>query len=109
MTSCAFLTTFSISDFEVEPRGSTSKSEIENVVRKAQEVINSYWGHFKHADCAKLKAKLYEKHFGELKRYLEKSDDGDHFVIKKQPEMSDISYKINDSSRGSPRFNLGEP
>ena len=94
---------------EVEPRGSTSKSEIENVVRKAQEVINSYWGHFKHADCAKLKAKLYEKHFGELKRYLEKSDDGDHFVIKKQPEMSDISYKINDSSRGSPRFNLGEP
>jgi len=81
-----------ITGSEVAPRGATSrsKSEIENIVKKAQEVINSYWGHFKHADCAKLKAKLYEKHFGELKRYLEKSEEGDHFVVKKTPPLNPL-------------------
>jgi len=57
--------------------------KIELIVRNAQAVVNSYWGHFKHADCGDLKSKLYLKHFGTLKKYLEKSDTGDHFVIKK--------------------------
>jgi hypothetical protein len=58
--------------------------ETEQIVRNAQAVVNSYWGHFKHADCGNLKSKLYLKHFGTLKKYLEKSDTGDHFVIKKR-------------------------
>jgi hypothetical protein len=65
--------------------GVTSRNmqEIERIARNAQAVVNSYWGHFKHANCGSLKRKLYEKHFGELKKYLEKSETGDHFVIKK--------------------------
>ena len=59
------------------------QKEIEAVVKKAQAVINSYWGHFKHANCGSLKIKLYEKHFEELKKYLEKPDGAEHFMIKK--------------------------
>jgi len=64
--------------------GVTSRNEeIEQVVRNAQAVINSYWGHFKHANCGKLKEKLYEKHFDELKKYLELSKlTRNHFIIK---------------------------
>ena len=57
--------------------------EIEKVVKKAQAVINSYWGHFKYADSICLKDKLYRKHFKELKKYLIKSENGAHFIIKK--------------------------
>ncbi len=68
----------------VTSRSRTSRiEEIERTVKKAQAVINSYWGHFKHADCGNLKRKLFEKHFGELKKYLELSKPiGTHFVVK---------------------------
>lgn len=65
-----------------DPAPASDQKEIETIVIEAQQVINSYWGHFRHADCGNLKRKLYEKYFGELKKYLEKSKTGDHFVIK---------------------------
>jgi retron-type reverse transcriptase len=63
--------------------GSITTEEILAISKNAQQVVNSYWGHFKHANCASLRKTLYEKHFGELKKYLEKSETGEHFVIKK--------------------------
>lgn len=55
---------------------------IKRTVINAQCVVNSYWGHFKHADCGSLKKKIYEKHFGGLKKYLEQSKNKNHFIIK---------------------------
>lgn len=57
--------------------------EIERVVKYAQAVVNSYWGHFKHADCGGLKRKIYQKHFGRLRDYLEPSDAaGGHMILR---------------------------
>lgn len=55
---------------------------IEEIALNALCVINSYWGHFKHGDCENLKRKLYLNNFGELQKYLEKSENGKYFVIK---------------------------
>lgn len=64
--------------------GHTSLIGIEQIVRDAQATVNSYWGHFKHANCSKLKRNIYEKHFGKLKDYLEPSGlAGGHFIVKK--------------------------
>lgn len=56
--------------------------QIEKIARSALCVINSYWGHFKHADCENLKIKLWLKHFAELQKYLDKSETGGHFIIR---------------------------
>ncbi len=63
-------------------RQAKNPEQIETIVRKAVCVINSYWGHFQHADCGNLKQKLHQKHFGELEKYLEKSENKKHFLIK---------------------------
>lgn len=44
-------------------------------------VVNSYYGHFKHADCYNLRKNLYEKHFGMLKKYLIPINDFQSFKI----------------------------
>ncbi len=71
--------------------------EVEQIVNKAQATVNSYWGHFKHANCSKLKNKLYEKHFGRLKQYLVRSDIGDHFVVKDGifPKKNDVLPRLS--------------
>ena len=62
--------------------------EIESVVLHALCVVNSYFGHFKHANCVSLKKKLYSRHFGELKKYLEpKSPSGEFFIVKKSSAL----------------------
>ncbi|EKD99647.1 MAG: Retron-type reverse transcriptase [uncultured bacterium] len=47
-----------------------SKPPTKNEVKKATAMINSYYGHFRHANCYRLRKNLYEKHFGILKEYL---------------------------------------
>ena len=54
-----------------------------NFILKTQATINSYYGHFKHANCFHLKKKLYYEHFKELTNFLEPADkEFSHFVIK---------------------------
>lgn len=44
-------------------------------LEKMLAMVNSYYGHFKHANCYNLRKNLYENHFGELKKYLVPIDD----------------------------------
>ncbi len=44
-------------------------------LRKMLAMVNSYYGHFKHANCFNLRRDLYENHFGTLKEYLVPIDD----------------------------------
>ncbi|KKW31353.1 MAG: Retron-type reverse transcriptase [Candidatus Kaiserbacteria bacterium GW2011_GWC2_52_8b] len=37
--------------------------------------VNSYFGHFSHADTFKLRTHLWEAHFGALKKYIEPADE----------------------------------
>lgn len=70
----------------------TGKDEagLMELIIKAQATINSYYGHFKHADCFRLREKLYFSHFKELKYHLEPANPRryDHFVrtAKSNPE-----------------------
>lgn len=51
-------------------------------IKHAQAVINSYYGHFKHANCFKLRKSLYYKYFKELKNYFTPVDKNfSHFII----------------------------
>lgn len=43
-----------------------SKDELAHILA----MVNSYYGHFRHAQCFNLRKNLYEHHFGILKRYL---------------------------------------
>jgi len=52
-------------------------------LQKVQARVNSYYGHFKHANCFNLRRNLYLKHFKKLKQYLKPADESfSHFVIK---------------------------
>lgn len=44
-------------------------------LKKMLAMVNSYYGHFKHANCYNLRKNLYENHFGNLKKYLMPIDD----------------------------------
>lgn len=44
------------------------------LVEKMLATVNSYFGHFKHADTFKLRTHLWEKHFQNLKNYVEPKD-----------------------------------
>ncbi len=68
---------------QIPADGAFREEEAEQTVKSAQAAVNSYWGHFKHADCGRLKNKIYKTHFGRLKEYLEPSSAaGGHFVLK---------------------------
>lgn len=54
-----------------------TKEEIEQMLA----MVNSYYGHFKHANCYNLRKNLYEKHFGELKKYLKPIKDYQYFEM----------------------------
>ena len=57
-----------------------SKKELAHILA----MVNSYYGHFRHAHCYNLRKNLYENHFGILKQYL-------------HPEGAYLSFKlIND-------------
>ena len=44
-------------------------------IKQAAAMVNSYYGHFRHANCYNLRKNIYEKHFGELKKYLKPEKD----------------------------------
>jgi len=56
-----------------------SEIHSEEEIKKMLSIINSYYGHFKHANCYDLRKNLYDNHFGILKEYLEPSKDNSYF------------------------------
>ena len=53
---------------------SANQETKKEMLDKMLATINSYYGHFCHADSYHLRRSLYEDHFGLLKRYLEPAD-----------------------------------
>lgn len=51
-------------------------------LKKMASIINSYYGHFQHANTYKLRKNLFKKHFGILQDYLKPVNDFAHFKIK---------------------------
>lgn len=52
------------------------------LIEKTLAAVNSYYGHFQHAHCKKLRIHLYFRYFKKLKNYLEPADKNfSHFVI----------------------------
>jgi hypothetical protein len=45
------------------------------LIEKILATVNSYFGHFKHADTFTLKTRLWESHFQTLKNYIEPKDE----------------------------------
>jgi len=61
-----------------------------NLAKKAQAVINSYYGHFKHANSYHLRKTLYYNHFKELKKCLIPADENfSYFIIPEKPSESE--------------------
>jgi RNA-directed DNA polymerase len=54
-----------------------TKQELEKMLA----MVNSYYGHFKHANCYTLRKDLYENHFRNLKSYLMPTDDNFSYFI----------------------------
>lgn len=51
-------------------------------IRQITAMANSYYGHFRHASCYRLRKNLYEKHFGVLKGYLKPVNGYSYFKIR---------------------------
>ncbi len=52
-------------------------------IQKAQATVNSYYGHFRHANCFHLRKTIYFDYFKELKAFLEPADENfSHFVVR---------------------------
>ncbi|MGI5828281.1 MAG: reverse transcriptase domain-containing protein [Patescibacteria group bacterium] len=51
---------------------------------KMVSTINSYYGHFRHADTYNLRKHLYTNHFGILKEYLSPTNSFSSFTINEQ-------------------------
>ena len=52
-----------------------SKPPGKKEIKTMLAIVNSYYGHFKHGNCYRLRKNIYEKHFGELKKYLKPTKD----------------------------------
>ena len=61
-------------DRELKVNDSNSQKTKKERLDKMLATINSYYGHFKHANSYHLRRSLYEDHFGLLKRYLKPVD-----------------------------------
>lgn len=72
-------------------------------IQKAQATINSYYGHFRHANCFGLRKNLYQKYFKELNFFLEPADKNfSSFIVK--PEIKKLyQEKIEIIKGGRPR------
>jgi hypothetical protein len=64
-----------VSDNQKQKTLPLSKPPTKEEIKKAMAMVNSYYGHFKHANCYRLRKNLYERHFGELKKYLKPNKD----------------------------------
>ena len=60
-----------------------SKKPSDKELTKIITTVNSYYGHFKHANCYNLRKNLYENHFGAIKNYLKPTKDFSHFIYEK--------------------------
>jgi RNA-directed DNA polymerase len=60
-----------------------TKKPSDKELTKIITTVNSYYGHFKHANCYNLRKNLYENHFGGIKTYLKPINDFSHFVYEK--------------------------
>jgi RNA-directed DNA polymerase len=69
-------------DRELKINNTRGKKIEKERLNKMLATINSYYGHFCHADSYHLRRSLYQDHFGLLKRYLQPADRGfTHFKI----------------------------
>jgi len=57
-----------------------TKEKIETMLA----TVNSYYGHFCHADTYRLRKNIYEKHFGNLKKYLKPTRSYKSFKMIKE-------------------------
>jgi len=55
--------------------------ELRDDFKKIYSTVNSYYGHFRHANTFKLREHLYEKHFGILKIYLIPADKNYSYFV----------------------------
>ena len=64
-----------------------------NFIRQTQATVNSYYGHFRHANCFHLKRGLYSNYFKGLKKFLEPADKKySHFIV---PDSAKKLYRSN--------------
>ena len=56
-----------------------SKEELDKILA----TINSYYGHFRHADTYRLRVNLFTRHLGILSKYLKQKGDYSHVEYKK--------------------------
>jgi len=62
---------------------SNCKEPQEEFLLKIVSSINSYYGHFRHANSFNLRKHIYEKHFGILKRFfIPANPEFTHFKIR---------------------------
>jgi len=52
-------------------------------IQKMLAMINSYYGHLRHANSYNLRKNIYDKHFGNLKIYLLPIPDYSYFIFNK--------------------------
>lgn len=71
-----------VSDNQKQRALPLSRQPTKKEIKQMTAMVNSYYGHFKHATCYRLRKNLYEKHFGALKEYLKPIRDYCYF--KKQ-------------------------
>lgn len=72
-------------------------------IQKAQATINSYYGHFRHANCFGLRKNLYQKYFKELNFFLEPADKNFSSFIVKTEIKKLYQEKIEIIKGGRPR------
>lgn len=62
-----------------------SKYPSMEIMNKILQTINSYYGHFRHANTYKLRKKLYENNFLHIQNYIEAKDKNFYsFKIKRE-------------------------
>ncbi|PJA89066.1 MAG: hypothetical protein CO138_02405 [Candidatus Moranbacteria bacterium CG_4_9_14_3_um_filter_33_15] len=76
------------------------------LIRKTLATVNSYYGHFQHAHCKKLRIHLYFRYFKKLKTYLEPADKNfSHFVIN--PSIKKFYQEKTETIRDGTRYETG--
>ncbi len=57
-------------------------------VKRMLAMVNSYYGHLRHARSYNLRKSIYEKHFGNLKNYMTPTEGYYYFIFDKYPKQS---------------------
>ncbi|MFZ2202177.1 MAG: RNA-directed DNA polymerase [Microgenomates group bacterium] len=66
---------FLVSDNQRQKALPLSRQPTKEEIKQMTAMVNSYYGHFRWANSYRLRHNLYEKHFGELKKYLKPEKD----------------------------------